>query len=179
MDKTIIIYRSKTGFSRRCALWLGEDLRCRAADWSERKGLDLAAYSTVILVSGLYAGQMAGLKWLTKPLRRYASEEETPHRVPRTRPSMSGSGASPAESPECKETLEKLFKPLPQVRGFYCQGGLDYEHMGAVDRTLMAGLRSMLRKDPEKAEMLDYISKSFDVLKRESLEPVLAWVRGE
>ena len=66
MDKTIIIYRSKTGFSRRCALWLGEDLRCRAADWSERKGLDLAAYSTVILVSGLYAGQMAGLKWLTK-----------------------------------------------------------------------------------------------------------------
>ena len=51
--------------------------------------------------------------------------------------------------------------------------------MGAVDRTLMVGLRSMLRKDPEKAEMLDYISKSFDVLKRESLEPVLAWVRGE
>ena len=146
MDKTIIIYRSKTGFSRRCALWLGEDLRCRAADWSERKGLDLAAYSTVILVSGLYAVAL---------------------------------GASPAESPECKETLEKLFNPLPQVRGFYCQGGLDYEHMGAVDRTLMAGLRSMLRKDPEKAEMLDYISKSFDVLKRESLEPVLAWVRGE
>ena len=70
MDKTIIIYRSKTGFSRRCALWLGEDLQCRAADWSERKGLDLAAYSTVILVSGLYAGQMAGLKWLTKQLPR-------------------------------------------------------------------------------------------------------------
>lgn len=169
MDKTIIIYRSKTGFSRRCALWLGEDLQCRAADWSERKGLDLAAYSTVILVSGLYAGQMAGLKWLTKQLPRLEGK----------RVAAVALGASPAESPECKETLEKLFKPLPQVRGFYCQGGLDYEHMGAVDRTLMADLRSMLRKDPEKAEMLDYISKSFDVLKRESLEPVLAWVRGE
>lgn len=169
MDKTIIIYRSKTGFSRRCALWLGEDLQCRAADWSERKGLDLAAYSTVILVSGLYAGQMAGLKWLTKQLPRLEGK----------RVAAVALGASPAESPECKETLEKLFKPLPQVRGFYCQGGLDYEHMGAVDRTLMAGLRSMLRKDPEKAEMLESISRSFDALKRESLAPVLAWVRGE
>ena len=112
---------------------------------------------------------MAGLKWLTKQLPRLEGK----------RVAAVALGASPAESPECKETLEKLFKPLPQVRGFYCQGGLDYEHMGAVDRTLMAGLRSMLRKDPEKAEMLESISRSFDALKRESLAPVLAWVRGE
>lgn len=169
MDKTIIIYRSKTGFSKRCAQWLGEDLGCRAANWSERRGLDLAEYGTVILVGGLYAGQMAGLKWLVKQLPRLEGK----------RTAAVALGASPAESSELRETMEKLFTPLPQVRGFYCQGGLDYEHMGAVDRTLMAGLRSMLRKDPEKAEMLEVISKSFDALKRESLEPVLAWVRGK
>ena len=165
MDKTIIIYRSKTGFSRRCALWLGEDLRCRAADWSERKGLDLAAYSTVILVSGLYAGQMAGLKWLTKQLPRLEGK----------RVAAVALGASPAESPECKETLEKLFKPLPQVRWFYCQGGLDYEHMGAVDRAMMAALRAALKAKPDQAEMLAGIAKSFDGTRREYLEPVIRW----
>ena len=169
MKKTIIIYRSKTGFSQRYAQWMAEELGCRAVPFQDRGAVRLGEYDTIILAGGLYAGQMAGLKWLTKQLPRLEGK----------RVAAVALGASPAESPECKETLEKLFKPLPQVRGFYCQGGLDYEHMGAVNRTLMAGLRSMLRKDPEKAEMLDYISKSFDVLKRESLEPVLAWVRGE
>ena len=169
MKKTIIIYRSKTGFSQRYAQWMAEELGCRAVPFQDRGAVRLGEYDTIILAGGLYAGQMAGLKWLTKQLPRLEGK----------RVAAVALGASPAESPECKETLEKLFNPLPQVRGFYCQGGLDYEHMGAVNRTLMAGLRSMLRKDPEKAEMLDYISKSFDVLKRESLEPVLAWVRGE
>ena len=63
MDKTIIIYRSKTGFSRRYAQWLAEDLRCQAADYRERKRLRLPEYGTIILAGGLYAGQMSGLGW--------------------------------------------------------------------------------------------------------------------
>lgn len=169
MDKTVIIYRSKTGFSRRYAQWLAEDLQCQAVDYRERNRLRLPEYGTIILAGGLYAGQMAGLGWLKKQLPGLAGRRIAALAV----------GCAPAATPDLPESMDKLFGSTPQIKGFYCQGGLDYEHMGAVDRTLMAGLRSMLRKDPEKAEMLDYISKSFDVLKRESLEPVLAWVRGE
>ena len=57
---------------------------------------------------------MAGLKWLTKQLPRLEGK----------RVAAVALGASPAESPECKETLEKLFKPLPQVRGFYWRTAL-------------------------------------------------------
>lgn len=168
MDKTIIIYRSKTGFSRRYAQWLAEDLRCQAADYRERKRLRLPEYGTIILVGGLYAGQMSGLGWLKKQLPGLAGKRIAALAV----------GCAPADTPDLPESMEKLFGPLPQVRGFYCQGGLDYEHMGAVDRAMMAALRASLRGKPEMADMLAGISRSFDAADRSSLAPLVQWARN-
>lgn len=168
MDKTIIIYRSKTGFSRRYAQWLAEDLRCQAADFRERNRLRLPEYGTIILAGGLYAGQMSGLGWLKKQLPGLAGKRIAALAV----------GCAPADTPDLPESMEKLFGPLPQVRGFYCQGGLDYEHMGAVDRAMMAALRASLRGKPEMADMLAGISRSFDAADRNSLAPLVQWARN-
>ena len=168
MDKTIIIYRSKTGFSRRYAQWLAEDLRCQAADYRERKRLRLPEYGTIILAGGLYAGQMSGLGWLKKQLPGLAGKRIAALAV----------GCAPADTPDLPESMEKLFGPLPQVRGFYCQGGLDYEHMGAVDRAMMAALRASLRGKPEMADMLAGISRSVDAADRSSLAPLVQWARN-
>ncbi|MCI8302339.1 MAG: hypothetical protein HFF68_06200 [Oscillospiraceae bacterium] len=168
MDKTIIIYRSKTGFSRRYAQWLAEDLRCQAADYRERNRLRLPEYGTIILAGGLYAGQMSGLGWLKKQLPGLAGKRIAALAV----------GCAPADTPDLPESMEKLFGPLPQVRGFYCQGGLDYEHMGAVDRAMMAALRASLRGKPEMADMLAGISRSFDAADRSSLAPLVQWARN-
>ena len=168
MDKTIIIYRSKTGFSRRYAQWLAEDLRCQAADYRERNRLRLPEYGTIILAGGLYAGQMCGLGWLKKQLSGLAGKRIAALAV----------DCAPADMPDLPERTEKLFGPLPQVRGFYCQGGLDYEHMGAVDRAMMAALRASLRGKPEMADMLAGISRSFDAADRSSLAPLVQWARN-
>lgn len=169
MKNTIIIYRSKTGFSRRYAQWLAEDLDCRAVPYRDRNQAGWADYGTVILAGGLYAGQMAGLKWLEKQLPRLRGKRVAALAV----------GCAPMDFPGLPESMEKLFGPLPQVRGFYCQGGLDYEHMGAVDRAMMAALRAMLRGKPESAAMLEGISRSFDAAKREYLAPIRAWAEKE
>ena len=167
MDKTIIIYRSKTGFSRRYAQWLAEDLRCQAADYRERKRLRLPEYGTIILAGGLYAGQMSGLGWLKKQLPGLAGKRIAALAV----------GCAPADTPDLPESMEKLFGPLPQVRGFYCQGGLDYARMGAVDRAMMAALRAALRRKKDAQAMLEGISHSFDGARRENLSEILDWVR--
>ena len=169
MNRILIIYHSKTGFSKRYAQWLAEELNGRILPFRDRKSADLTEYDTIILTGGLYAGQMSGLKWLKKQLPALAGKRLAAVAV----------GCAPVGIPGQAESMAQLFSGTPEIQGFYCQGGLDYEHMGAVDRAMMAALRAKLRKDPEKAEMLDYITKSFEVLKRESLEPVLAWVRGE
>lgn len=167
MDKTVIIYRSKTGFSRRYAQWLAEDLQCQAVDYRERNRLRLPEYGTIILAGGLYAGQMAGLGWLKKQLPGLAGRRIAALAV----------GCAPAATPDLPESMDKLFGSTPQIKGFYCQGGLDYEHMGAVDRTMMAALRMMLKAQKNQQEMLDGISRSFDGTKREYLEPAVRWAR--
>ena len=114
------------------------------------------------------SGQMSGLGWLKKQLPGLAGKRIAALAV----------GCAPADTPDLPESMEKLFGPLPQVRGFYCQGGLDYEHMGAVDRAMMAALRASLRGKPEMADMLAGISRSFDAADRGSLAPLVQWARN-
>jgi len=164
MSKVIIIYHSKTGFSQRYAEWLAEDLGCQAVPYRDRGTVSLSRYDTIILFGGLYAGNMSGLGWLKKqPLtgRRAAAVAV---------------GCSPMDWPGLSESMEKLFDGTP-IEGFYCQGGLAYDRMGAVDRAMMAGLRAALRNKPEMSEMLAGISQSFDGTDRAYLAPVLAWAR--
>lgn len=167
MNKTIIIYHSKTGFSQRYAQWLGEDLACRTVPFRERKGLNLAEYGTVILTGGLYAGQMSGLKWLKKQLPALAGKRLAAVAV----------GCAPVGFSGQEDSMAQLFDGTPEIRGFYCQGGLDYARMGAVDRAMMAALRTVLRSQPDKAGMLEVISRSFDGTRREYLEPVVQWAK--
>ncbi len=164
MSTTIIIYHSKTGFSQRYAQWLAEALDCQAVPYRDRKSVNMSRYDTIILLGGLYAGNMSGLGWLKKqPLTG-------------KRAAAVAVGCSPMEWPGQAESMEKLFGGTP-VQGFYCQGGLDYDHMGAVDKAMMAALRAALRDKPDKADMLAAISQSFDGTKREYLDPVIAWAK--
>lgn len=165
---TIVIYRSKTGFSQRYAQWLAEELGCQAVPYRERGRVDLGTYRSIILIGGLYAGQMSGLSWLKKQLPRLVGGQVAAVAV----------GCAPVENnPGLPESMEKLFGDIEGIQGFYCQGGLDYEHMGAVDRAMMAALRAMLKKQGDQSAMLAGISRSFDGAKREYLAPVVLWAR--
>ncbi|MBD5168838.1 MAG: hypothetical protein HDT20_01735 [Oscillibacter sp.] len=167
MNETIIIYSSKTGFSQRYAQWLAEELNCQALPFRDRKNVSLSAYHTIILTGGLYAGQMSGLNWLKKQLPSLAGK----------RVAVIAVGCAPMGNPTLPESMEKLLGDTPQIKGFYCQGGLDYEHMSAVHRAMMAALRATLKNKPEMAEMLAVISHSFDGAKREYLVPVVQWTK--
>ena len=165
---TIVIYRSKTGFSQRYAQWLAEDLGCQAVPYRERGRVDLGAYRIVILIGGLYAGQMSGLSWLKKQLPRLVGRQVAAVAV----------GCAPVENnPGLPESMEKLFGDIEGIQSFYCQGGLDYQRMGAADRAMMAALRAALRRKKDAQAMLEGISRSFDAAKRENLAEILAWAR--
>ena len=161
----LIIYSSKTGFSLRYAQWLAETLNCRAISFKERKTIKLTDYEKIILFGGLYAGNMSGFGWLKKQLPSLGGKRIAAVAV----------GCAPVGNPDLPESMEKLFGSTPEITGFYCQGGLNYEHMSAVHRAMMAALRAALRGKPEMAEMLAVISHSFDGTDREDLAPVVQW----
>ena len=54
--RTLVIYYSKTGFAKRYAQWLEEDLACRCVPFSQQDSVDLAAYDKVVFGSSVHAG---------------------------------------------------------------------------------------------------------------------------
>lgn len=67
--KAVIIYYSKTGFTRRYAQWLAEDLNCPAVPYQRR-----GAWRWGIMIRSsdgrLWAGRLLGLDWLKSACRR-------------------------------------------------------------------------------------------------------------
>jgi len=70
VKKAIVLYRSKTGFSKRYAEWIAEDLACECHSIKGVKLDDLKDFGLVIYGAGIYAGMIAGLgkikNWMEK-----------------------------------------------------------------------------------------------------------------
>ena len=168
--KTIVIYRSKTGLTKRYAEWIAAALGCAALDWKAAQAMELAGYDTPIYGGWFHAGSIMGLKkFLQKaePLKKNILVFAT--------------GASPAENPDIEESMKKNFTPEQwgSIKAFYFPGGLNYEQMGAVDRALMAAFRAMVKKqEGEDSEMYRMVCQSYDLTKEKYIQPLVEACQG-
>ncbi len=168
--KAIVIYRSKTGFTKRYAEWIAAALGCEAVDWKAAQGKELAGYDTLIYGGWFHAGSIMGLKkFLQKaePLKKNMAVFAT--------------GASPAENPDIEPGMKKNFTPEQwgRIKAFYFPGGLNYEAMGAVDRTLMAAFRAMVKKqEGENSQMYQMLCKSYDLTDEKYIQPLVECCEG-
>lgn len=168
--REIIVYCSKTGFTKRYAQWLQESLGCSCIPWEEVQTVDLGSYDTVIFASWIHAGKIQRLSWfLSQPLKAASKI-------------VLVTGAAAPDNQETRRTLEANFKDCQQeeYKAFYLQSGLCYEKMGWKDRLMMKAFSKMLdrmkEKDGTKKEMAGLVKNSFDYSKRENLQPVIEYV---
>lgn len=166
----IVIYRSKTGFTKRYAEWIAAVLGCEALDWKTTQGKELAGYDTLIYGGWCHAGSIMGLK---KFLQK--AEPQKKNLV------VFATGASPAENPDIEESMKKNFTPEQwgNIKAFYFPGGLNYEAMGAVDRALMAAFRAMVKKqEGESSQMYQMLCKSYDLTEEKYIQPLVECCKG-
>ena len=72
--KALIVYLSKTGFTKRYAQWLKEDLSCDCVPFDQRGQVDLSPYGAVVFGSSVHAGRIRKLGWLKKQLPALAGK---------------------------------------------------------------------------------------------------------
>ena len=164
---TVIIYSSKTGFTKKYAQWLKEDLSCDCFPYEERRMVDFEKYQAVVFGSGCYVGRINKLGWLKKQLPKLRGKKLA----------VFFTGAMPPDAPDVRRLERENFTPneLELIRPFYLQGGLNYAAMNPIDRLLMAVFKKMLKSNAESSKervMLQNIQESFDSTKRESLKPL-------
>lgn len=141
MNKTLILYKSKYGSAAKYAAWLNEALQ------GDIKSLDAFDYNfndydQIVLIGGIYAGGIAGIKKLKKHMSALTAKKLVVLAV----------GASPYD----EAAVSKLKAQNQEMSGiplFYARGAYDEQKMKLIDRTLCKTLRkSLTKKDPAEFE---------------------------
>lgn len=168
--KGIVVYYSKTGFTKRYAQWISEETGWRAVSLKEAAGTKLSSEDVFVFGSGLHAGTIPNLSKARKCFRESGAGKFM----------VFATGAMPGTESEVIANMWRqnfTEEDLAQIPHFYLQGGLNYERMGLGDRILMRGLRFFLsrRKNPEPKdrEFAEAISRSYDFSSKEYLGPLL------
>lgn len=167
--KTIVVYTSQTGFTKRYAQWIAEAAGADCVELSEAKRKNLDTYEAIVYGGWACAGGIKNLKWFKGNIEKWADKKLIAFCV----------GASPIENPEIEPTLKRNFTEaeFKKVRVFYCPGGFNYEKMSSSSKMMMKMFIKMLKakknKTEEDQEQIKMISSSYDISDKKYIEPIL------
>lgn len=171
--KQIIIYKSRTGFTKRYAKWLADSLKCECISIEEASRIGLSDYDVIIFGSSFRAGTIEEIKWYKEKVLPFGKINV-----------VFVTGAMSPTSPEVVKSLEQNFtrQERREIRTFYLQSGLNYEAMNLKDKLMMKMFRSMLKSKKTKTEeeraFADLVQKSFDYSDPANMEPMLNYLQG-
>lgn len=178
MNKIVVIYESKYGYTRRYAQWIAEELACPVFKRRNFRPRNFSQYDVVIYGGGLYAGGISGIRLLTRNQVVLSGKQiilftcgladtDNPKNIANIRSSLS-------------DTLPGEL--LEQIRCFHLRGGIDYSSLSFVHRAMMSMLCKMLRKkgesnlSDEDRQILETYGKKIDFTKRGSIRPLVEYV---
>lgn len=176
----LVSYGSKYGTTKRYAQWIAEELACDLAGSRELTPERLKPYDVIIHGGGLYAGGLCGINTIAKHFDVISDKQII----------LFSCGLADPEDPEnvahIESGLEKVLTPemREKIRQFHLRGGIDYSRLGLTHKAMMAMLRRVMLKKgydnlrSEDQMMLDTYGGTVDFTNRESLAPLLNYVRS-
>ena len=171
--KTIVIYNSQTGFTKRYAEWIAEAAEADCLELSIAKKKDLTAYEAIVFGGWACAGNISKISWFKGNLNKWADKKLIAFCV----------GGSPIDNPEIETALKQLFNESEQekVKTFYCPGGFNYEKMSASSKLMMKmflkALKAKKNKTEEEQIMAKMISSSYDISDKKYIDPILQYLK--
>jgi len=174
--KTIILYTSKYGSTKKYADWLAAELSCEAQETKHADIAKVQQYDTVILSGGIYAGGIAGLSFIKKNYEKLKVKKLIVFAV----------GASPHDETAIQELRKRHFTgDLKAVQCFYCRGAWNENIMSLRDRLLCSMLKKAVAKkdpahyEPWEAALMQAMGSKCDWTDKMYLEPIIKLAHAE
>jgi len=167
-----VIYKSKTGFSKKYAEWIAEELSADILEASKANVDMFSNYDTVIYGGGLYAVGINGVDLIKKNINKLKGKKVI----------VFATGASPGREEEISEVKNKNFTTEDQkhIRFFYLRGGFDYSKLKAIDKIMMKLLKWKIKSKkkitPDERGMLSAYDKSVDFTQRKNIKDLISYV---
>ncbi len=178
--KTLIVYTSQTGFTRKYSRGVYEGLNKKLnSELSElltikeakrKKTSYFERFDAIIYGGWSMAGKVVKSKWFLKKAPKWNSKKLVMFCV----------GASPTDNPDLEGYLNNVLsvEEKKYIKLFYCPGGLNYNKMKFRHKILMKMFTAMLKKDKDasKREMGEIISHSYDISDKKYIEPIIEYI---
>lgn len=176
--KTVVIFQSKYGSTKKYAQWIAEELSCDIFEKKNVKAGSLDEYDTIIYGGGLYAGGVSGIDLLVKNFDRISNKNLILFTCGLADPSETHNTDS------IKAGLKKVLSPQMQekIKVYHLRGAVDYSKLNVVHKSMLAMVHKMVqKKDPssmsdEDKEMLATYGQAVDFTDKESIAPILEYV---
>ncbi len=172
--KTVVVYKSMSGFTKKYAEWIAQELR---ADLLEAKKIDidkLLKYEIIIYGGSLHAGGISGVNIIKNNLNKLRDKNII----------IFATGASPPRESTICEVMDSNFslEEQKQIQFYYFRGGFDFNKLNFTNKILMTLFkwRIQLKRDKTSDEkgMLAAYSKPMDFTKKENIKGLLEYVRS-
>ncbi|RKM59419.1 flavodoxin [Butyrivibrio sp. CB08] len=173
--KTLVVYTSQTGFTKRYAQWIAERMSADILDLKDAQKKDdssFAGYEAIVYAGWLMAGKVVKVNWFFEKAKGWKDKHLA----------LVAVGGSPNDNPDVETALKDMLteEQSAYIKAFYCQGGFNYEKMNLPSKLAMKAFVSTLKKskDEKQREVGSYIDHSYDVSDIKFIEPVVAYLQG-
>jgi len=176
--KTIVLYKSKTGFVKKYAQWIAEELSADIYDASEISADRLESYDTVIFGGSLHAVGINGIKVIKKNFDKIKHKNLV----------VFASGASLPSEEVLHVIADKNFTPDEQkrIKFYYLRGGFDYNKLPPFDKFIMTLMKKHIERkkkrnmklEQDEIGMLALFEKPEDFTRKEYISELVDYVRS-
>lgn len=173
--KKIVVYKSKSGYTKKYAEWIAEELECDLRLASDVTIEDLIKYDLIVYGGGLYAMGVNGLSLIKKNYHLLKDKKIV----------VWATGANPGREDEIKNLWQRNLtsEQLSTIKTFYLRGGFDYKLLKTGDKILMSMLKISLKRKKHKTEDDEGMLKAYDIPEyhcdKENIRDLINYIRQE
>ena len=145
--KTIVIYRSKYGSTKKYGQWIANELGCDLFDAKDINIEDLKEYETIIYGGGLYAEVIAGVSLITKNIDMLKDKKLIVYTT----------GITPTD---CREYYDEMVVPKnfkgdlkEKIKVFNFPGKMVLKELSLVHRTAIKTLKKIMAGKENPTDM--------------------------
>ena len=172
--KTLVLYKTSSGFTRKYAEWIAEELSADIFDVAKFDANKLDDYDNVVYGGSLHAVGIIGVKFITKNLDRLKGKKLA----------VFATGASPVREEVIREVRDKNFTQEQQkyIRFFYLRGGFDINKLKFIDKLLMTLFKWVIQRKkeltPDEKGMLEAYKKPVDYTRRQNIGEIVSYIKS-
>lgn len=172
MKSILIVYKSKTGFTKKYVDWIAKEVACQSVPLDQIDNVDMNKYDIIMYGAGMHAGRIQGLKEFKNKVINVSSKNIV----------FFATGAAPNSDKIISTIKANNFSEneLNNIEFFYFQSGLNYENMGLIDKAIMKiyskALEFKNNKSDIEAGTSKAISKSYDHSSSEYIKPMIDYL---